>query len=39
MKIGKQLIPFLARLAAEAGKMTGIAGVLLPALRRVATPA
>jgi alkanesulfonate monooxygenase SsuD/methylene tetrahydromethanopterin reductase-like flavin-dependent oxidoreductase (luciferase family) len=27
-----QLIPFLARLAAEAGEMTGIAGVLLAAL-------
>src|SRR5689334_24796978 len=27
-----QLIPFLARLAAEAGHMTGIAGVLLAAL-------
>src|SRR3989338_8179941 len=27
-----QLVPFLARLAAEAGPMTGIAGVLLAAL-------
>src|SRR5437879_10133184 len=27
-----QLVPFLARLAAEAGEMTGIAGVLLTAL-------
>lgn len=27
-----QLVPFLARLAAEAGEMTGIAGVLLAAL-------
>jgi Luciferase-like monooxygenase len=28
-----QLVPFLARLAAEAGEMTGIAGVLLTTLR------
>ena len=27
-----QLVPFLARLAAEAGEMTGIAGVLLTTL-------
>ncbi len=27
-----QLVPFLSRLAVEAGEMTGIAGVLLPAL-------